>query len=518
MLKYLISVLLLFCSFVLHETGAANILLPSIISSNMVLQQNVPVPVWGKGSPGEKVVVTFENQEMRTTVDAESLWRIHLEPIAAGGPFTMTIAGNDTIVLTNILVGEVWICSGQSNMEFTLAKSLDAENEMPKANFANIRLFLIGKKVAEEPQFTCEAKWEECSPNNVKNFSAVAYYFGRRLHEVLNVPIGLVQPTWGGTPAECWTSRKVLEADVELAPILAKWREDLLQYPETKKAYDAKLPAITAEWNAASAIARAAGEADPPRPQEPRGPGSRNTPGGQFNAMIAPIIPFAMKGVIWYQGEANASRAYQYRRLFPTLINEWRERWGRGDFPFYFVQLPNLKRGREPSPSGWAELREAQLMTLSLPNTGMAVTIDVGDSTNLHPANKKPVGLRLALIAESMLYGRKEVEYSGPLYRSMNVEDNKIRLAFDHIGGGLVAKNEHTLAGFTIAGADKKFYPAEARIEGDRIVVWNLDIREPVAVRYAWANNPTCSLYNKAGLPASPFRTDNWPETTFTRR
>ena len=503
---------------ILHLPLHANVMVPSIFSSGMVLQRNAPIPVWGKAAPGEKITVSFNGQEIQSAAGEDSLWRVTLSATHEGGPYTMTIAGNDTVVLTNVLVGEVWICSGQSNMEFTMAKSIDADKDIPEANHPNIRLFLIKKKVADTAQFTCEARWEDCTPTSAKNFSAVAYYFGRRLHEVLNVPIGLVQPTWGGTSAECWTSREVLESSSELVPILDKWREDLVRYPEAKKEYDAKLPQVMADWEAAATKARASGQAGPPRPQEPRGPGTRNTPGGQFNAMIAPIIPFAMKGVIWYQGEANAARAFQYRTLFPVMITDWRHRWGQGDFPFYFVQLPNLKRGPEPSKSGWAELREAQLMTLSLPNAGMAVTIDVGDSTNLHPTNKKPVGLRLARIAEALLYGKSDEEYSGPIYKSMKIEGVNVRLQFDHVGGGLVAGENASLSGFTISGADKKFYSAEATIKGDEIIVSSSNVLSPVSIRYAWADNPHCNLYNKAGLPASPFRTDDWPEVTFSRR
>ncbi|MBI5474876.1 MAG: sialate O-acetylesterase [Ignavibacteriae bacterium] len=499
-------------------SALANVILPSIFSSGMVLQRNAPIPVWGKAAPGEKIIVKFNGQELQSIVGDDSLWRVDLPATHEGGPYTMTIAGSDTLVLTNVLVGEVWICSGQSNMEFTLAKSIDADKDIPEANHSDIRLFLIKRKVADEPQFTCEAKWEACTPASVKNFSAVAYYFGRRLQELLNVPVGLVQATWGGTPAECWTSREALESNKELLPILEKWREDLARYPEAKKRYDEELPRVSAEWETAAAKARATGEAAPPRPQEPRGPGSRNTPSGQFNAMISPIASYAMKGVIWYQGEANASRAYQYRTLFPAMIADWRKHWGAGDFPFYFVQLPNLKRGPEPSKSGWAELREAQLMTLSLPNTGMAVTIDIGDSTDLHPTNKKPVGLRLARIAEALLYGQSETEYSGPTYKSKTVEGEKMRIAFDHVGGGLVARGNEPLAGFTIAGSDKVFHTAEARIDGDEVVVSSSRVANPVSVRYAWADNPNCNLYNKDGLPASPFRTDDWPEVTFSKR
>lgn len=496
----------------------ARVILPAIFNNGMVLQRNVNIPVWGKAAPGENITVRFLEQQLVAVAGDDSSWRVSLVPVPAGGPHTMTVAGSDTLVLNNILVGEVWICSGQSNMEFAMAKSLDAERDVSRANHPDIRLFLIKRALAEDPQFTCEATWQECSSTTVGKFSAVAYHFGKRLHEQLNVPIGLIQATWGGTPGECWMSREVLASEEELAPILDRWREDLAQYPDARKEYDKNLPQIMSDWEEAAGKARVAGQADPPRPQEPRGPGSRNTPGGQFNAMIVPLVPYAMKGVIWYQGEANAARAYQYRTLFPALIQDWRCRWGQGDFPFYFVQLPNLKRGPEPSRSGWAELREAQLLALHIPNTGMVVTIDVGDSLNLHPTNKRPVGLRLAAIAEAQLYGTTAATYSGPLYTSMTIDGDRITLAFDHVDGGLVAKDGLPLLGFMVAGTDKLFHTAEATIAGDRVQVRSEQVANPIAVRYAWADNPFCSLFNVAGLPASPFRTDDWPEVTFTRR
>jgi sialate O-acetylesterase len=496
----------------------ARVTLPSIIGDGMVLQRHAAIPIWGKALPGEAITVRFNKLESSSVTTADSVWRVNLPPCEAGGPYTMQIIGADTIVVKNILVGEVWICSGQSNMEFTMAKSSDAGTDIPRASDDQLRLFLVKREVAEEPRFSCDARWEDSSPSSVKNFSAVAYYFGKRLREELGVPVGLVQPTWGGTPAECWIDRTVLETNPVLAPIMAHWREDLRRYPEAKKEYDANSARLFAEWEEAGKAARASGLAEPPRPQEPRGPGGRNTPGGQYNAMIAPLIPYAMKGVIWYQGEANAARAYQYRTLFPALIELWRSRWGAGDFPFYFVQLPNLKRGPEPSRSGWAELREAQLLTLRLPKTGMAVTIDVGDSLNLHPTNKKPVGNRLALLALAKQYGRDTLAFSGPLYKSMRCENGGITLSFDFTGKGLCVKNGRSLEGFVIAGEDRIFHIAEASIAGNEVRVATPEVAKPVAVRYAWADNPPAALYNIDGLPASPFRTDDWPEVTFEKR
>jgi sialate O-acetylesterase len=446
------------------------------------------------------------------------MWRVTLPPCDAGGPYTLEIAGTNTILLHNVMVGEVWICAGQSNMEFTMAKSSESERDIRLAGDEQLRVFLIKRMIAEQPQFTCDAQWESCAASNVGAFSAVAYYFGKRLRETLHVPVGLVQATWGGTPAECWIDQTLLELNPILAPIMEHWREDLVRYPEAKKEHDVYGAQLLAEWEAAAKVARASGLADPPRPQEPRGPGSRNTPGGQFNAMIEPIIPFAMKGVLWYQGEANTARAYQYRTLFPALIENWRTRWGEGNFPFYFVQLPNLKRGPEPSRSGWAELREAQLLTLRLPNTGMVVTIDVGDSLSLHPTNKKPVGERLARTALARLYGYDSLTFSGPVYKSMMRDDAGITISFEYCGKGLCSKEGRPLAGFTIAGEDKVFHPAEATIVGDDLRVFSADVQRPIAVRYAWQDNPSATLYNVEGLPASPFRTDDWPEVTFGKR
>jgi sialate O-acetylesterase len=428
----------------------------------------------------------------------------------------MTVAAQNTITLHNVAVGEVWVCSGQSNMEMAVGSSarawggvLNADQEAAAGNYPLIRHFTVKKAVAGQPQKDVEGQWVVASPETVPEFSAVGYFFGRELHKALGVPVGLIDSSWGGTPAEAWTSTPALEAVPELKPLLDDWSQKVAAYPRALEQFQQELN----PWEQAAEKAEGEGKPAPPPPKMP--PDPRSNPwraGGLYNGMIAPLTPYAIAGAIWYQGESNADRAYQYRKLFPTMIQDWRHAWGEGDLPFLFVQLANFIQGGVKT--AWAELREAQSMTLSLPKTGMAVTIDIGDPYDIHPRNKQEVGRRVALAGEALAYGRKVV-YSGPLYESMSVEGPSVRLRFKHVGGGLVAKGG-PLKGFEIAGEDRKFVAAEAKISGDTVVVRSAAGRlpHPAAVRYAWADNPECSLYNKAGLPASPFRTDDWPGVT----
>lgn len=488
----------------------AEVRLANLFQDHMVLQQGQKVAVWGTAAPGERVTVSLAGKQASALAGEDGRWRVELGPLAAGGPFEMRVEGQNALTLQDVLVGEVWVCSGQSNMAWPVERAANPEQEISQANYPLIRFFTVRQKVAQEPQSEVEGTWEVCSPQTVGHFSAVGYFFARELHRTLGVPVGMINSSWGGTPAEAWTSRPALEADPALRPILENWERVLANYPQALQRYQERLK----QWGEEAAKAKAEGRAVPPRPQPPLGPGHPWTPGGLFNGMIAPLTPFAIRGVIWYQGESNAGRAYQYRRLFPTLIQDWRRAWGRGDFPFLFVQLANfMKTLPEPSESAWAELREAQSMALSLPKTGMAVAIDIGEADDIHPKNKQEVGRRLALAALAIAYG-KDVVYSGPLYESMSIEGNRIRLRFKHVDGGLVAKDGEGLKGFAIAGEDRKFVWAEARIEGDTVVVSSPQVPNPVAVRYAWADNPVCNLYNRAGLPASPFRTDDWPGVT----
>jgi len=494
----------------------ADVKLPAVIGDNMVLQQGEKISIWGWARPGEEVMISVSWHSMRwaVTADKEGKWAFKMNSPKVGGPYEMTISGKNVITIKNIMVGEIWVCSGQSNMQWPVKQLTNAEQEIAEANYPDIRLFTVTRKVAQQPQSDCEGNWTLCSPETVPDFSAVAYFFGKELHKQLDVPIGLIHTSWGGTTAEAWTRREVLESESDFEPILKRYDDAVANYPQANKEYEQKVE----EWKQAVKKAKADGKTAPRKPREPFGPGSSHTPAGLYNAMIAPLIPYGIQGAIWYQGESNASRAYQYRKLFGSMIKNWRDDWGQGDFPFLFVQLANFRAvNPEPGESDWAELREAQLMTLDLPSAGMAVIIDIGEADNIHPKNKQDVGKRLALWPLARTYG-KQLVYSGPIYKSMKVEGNKITLTFDYVGGGLVAIPDEPLKGFAIAGADRKFVWADAKIDGDSIVVSSNNVSEPVAVRYAWADNPVCNLYNKEALPASPFRTDDWPGVTIENK
>ena len=511
-------VLVLCVVLLLLSTGAifADVKLPAVIGDNMVLQRGKASHIWGWADPNEQITVSVSWRTMswEVTTDKEGKWSFEMSPPKTTGPHEMTLRSKNTITIKNILVGEVWVCSGQSNMQWSVRASANADQEIAGADYPKIRLFTVKRKVANEPQTNCEGSWTMCSPETVPGFSAVGYFFGRELHKELDVPIGLIHTSWGGTPAESWTRRGALEAVPDCLPILERFDEAMAKYPEAKKKYDEDV----IKWKKAAEKAKAEGEKPPGRPRAPFGPGNPHSPAGLYNAMIAPLIPYSIAGAIWYQGESNAGRAYQYRKLFPAMITNWRQDWGQGNFAFLFVQLANFMAVEpEPVDSAWAELREAQLMTLALPNTGMAVIIDIGEASDIHPKNKQDVGKRLALWALARTYGKTPV-YSGPIYKSMKTEGNKTILEFEHVGGGLVGRGGEPLKGFAVAGADRKFAWADAKIEGDTVVVSSDKVSEPAAVRYGWANNPVCNLYNKEGLPASPFRTDDWPGVTADKK
>ena len=494
--------------------AAATVRLPAVFSDHMVLQQGMDVPVWGWADSPGKVTVTLCGQTATALAGPDGRWRTTIKPPEAGGPYEMTVAGQNTITVKDILVGEVWICSGQSNMQMSVKGSANAEQEIAAATYPKIRLLTVPRVTGTEPQTDCQASWAACSPETVPAFSAVAYFFGRELHKARNVPIGLINTSWGGTPSEAWTSSRTVDAVPEFKPIVERFEQSAANYAKQVEDWEKTKDDRLAKWKAAADKAKADGKRAPRRPGPPGDPTkSPHRPTSLYNGMIAPLVPYGTAGAIWYQGESNAGRAYQYRTIFPAMITDWRKHWGQGDFTFLFVQLANfMARGTEPEQSAWAELREAQSMTLALPKTGQAVIIDIGDAKDIHPKNKQDVGKRLALAARAIAYAEKIV-YSGPAYDAMKVESGKIRLTFKHTGGGLVAKGG-TLKGFAVAGADKTFVWADAEIDGQTVVVSSKDVAKPVAVRYAWANNPECNLYNQEGLPASPFRTDTWPGAT----
>jgi sialate O-acetylesterase len=510
----LIALALLFCA----NGTMANIKLPAIFSDNMVLQQKSKVKIWGWADAGEKITITTSWNKKNSSITAtdSGKWIIDLVTPKAGGPFTILLAGKNKIELKNVLIGEVWICSGQSNMHFPLGKFGDAkdwrtgilnyEKEIKEANYPKIRLFTVERKVSDTIQTNTVGKWDECNPVTIADFSAVAYFYGRELYKKLEVPIGLISVNYGGTPAEAWTRKEIL-TDTLFQPILDRYQYVKDNYPRLKEEYADTL----AKWKKAVAdsLLTPRQAQNPPRP--PVGRGSNKAPYVLYNAMIAPLIPYTINGVIWYQGENNADRAWQYRYLFPAMIKNWRTDWNQGNFPFYFVQIA-------PHRSQNPEIREAQLFTYrSVPNTGMAIITDAGDSVNIHPINKQVVGYRLSLWALANTYGVKNIVYSGPIYKSMKIEGNKIRVFFDHVGSGLICKGD-SLTHFTIAEANKKFVPAQAKIEGNTLVVWSNTINNPVSVRFAWEYIPSPNFYNKEGLPASPFRTDNWPEKTYGKK
>jgi sialate O-acetylesterase len=614
-----------------------------IFSDKMIMQRNVNAPVWGTANPGEVVSVSIDGLTSTTRANDDGRWTVYLPTFSAGGPYEMVVKGENEIRFEDILFGDVWIASGQSNMAWRLENANNGDQEVKDANYPEIRLFDVERRVGFSPKDDLDdGQWNVCTPEVARSFSAVAYFFGRELHQDLNVPIGLINCNWGGTVAEAWTSAEMLktlpdfesrvivmeegdnwendlDANEERAEekrriiqesfngleegvtkinyntndwptvIAPDWEEDLdgvvwmrklIELPKEYKGAELKLdlgrienmvtvyfneeelgttnsPYFT-EYTVPAKLAKSGknvltlrvlhrwshpnftGPEDRMKlyapngaviddlsgpwkyktglePEFPEIKSYQNYPSSLYNGMVHPLIPYGIKGVIWYQGESNAGRAYQYRSLFQSMIQDWRVRWGQGYLPFLFVQLANyMDIPEEPVDSDWAELREAQAMALQLPNTGMAVTMDIGERFDIHPRNKQEVGHRLALAAKKIAYGQ-EIVHSGPLYKGMEVNGNEIEIAFDYVGNGLTAK-DGDLKGFQIAGADRKFYWAEAQIVGGEVFVSSDKVQNPVAVRYNWGINMDGNLYNKNGLPASPFRTDDWPGVTADKR
>lgn len=485
----------------------AEVRLPALFSDHALLQQGRRIPVWGWAAPGERVTVDFAGRRAATTAGADGQWRVNLPAFRAGGPYDLRVTGRNTLIRTNVLVGEVWVASGQSNMEWPMRLT---ENPGPaiEAGYNNhIRLFTVPKLKADAPVDDVQAQWLPARPEHLTNFSATAYYFARSLQAARGVPVGIIHTSWGGSPAEVWMRQGVLAA-------VPEFQADILDtYPAARQRADEAIAA----WEKEAAAARAEGR----QPARNR-PGLPWKPAELYNGMIAPLIPYAIAGAIWYQGESNAGRADQYARLFPSLILNWREDWEQGDFPFLFVQLAPWDKNRRrtleeisaaPGESDWAELREAQLYTTRLlPKTGMAVITDLGDKDDIHPQQKREVGERLALLARKIAHGER-LTASGPEFRRMTVRGDEAVLSFDHVGAGLEARGG-PLRGFQICGTDREWFWADARIEGDKVIVRSPRVPSPAAVRYGWADFPVVNLWNKDGLPATPFRTDNFPLTT----
>ncbi|MBO0936816.1 beta galactosidase jelly roll domain-containing protein [Fibrella sp. HMF5335] len=641
---FLLALLLLIAQRITAQATTSRFKLPDLFASHMVLQQQKPIPVWGWTKPGEKVTVTMAGQTQTTKADKLGRWQVNLNPVTAGGPYTLTASGKSgSATLDDVLVGEVWLCSGQSNMEWPLSAAKDGKAEAATANYPTIRQFYVPHVTATEPQSAVAGQWSVCSPQTAGKFTAVGYFFARDLQKTLNVPIGLVHSSWGGTHSETWTSREAIASDAALRPSLdgigkdgetavekAKALTNLIEklqgtipapaeattYRQTVIAdgawptmqlpvlFDPKLgdmdgvvwfrKTITIPGNAdlkdvtinlgaiddydstfvnGQFVGAVQAYNEPRKYTIPAGvlkPGSNviairlvDTGGGGgfmakaeemiltgsnwsvplagdwhykvaqifpsstekgpnahptllFNAMLKPLVPYALRGVIWYQGESNAGRAKQYRTSFPLMITDWRKQWGE-DFPFLFVQLANFNSGGGNSQKGssWAELREAQTMALSLPNTGMAVTSDIGNPTDIHPTNKLDVGKRLAAEARRVAY-KQAITSAGPQYKSLAVNGNEAILTFNSVGAGLTTPNKYGyLMGFEVAGNDGQFHYARAEIRGDSVIVKADSVAKPVAVRYGWADdNGEVNLYNKDGFPAVPFRTDTWEMVT----
>lgn len=507
MFKYFyLIVFILFTS-----TVSAQITLPSIISDNMVLQADSNVPIWGKADAQSKITVACSWNDEKITADTneQGKWMVKLKTPKKGKKSTITITcGKESRTITNILIGQVWLCSGQSNMQWLVKHSNNADKELAKAKLPNIRLFNVKRSSSKEPLDDCFGEWVECNAETAAEFSAVGYYFGKELYKKLRKPIGLINSSYGGTPAQAWTSKETLAKD----ELLKIYLENDANSEVQKEIYLQQYAKVLNKWKQNVTKAVAKGTPAPKKPIPPAQLRDECKPARLYNAMIHPLIPFAIKGAIWYQGESNASEAVIYRKLFPSLITNWREDWKQGDFPFYYVQLAAYGKFdlTRPTDSKWAMLREAQSLTLSLPNTGMAVAMDIGEPNNIHPKNKQDVGKRLALWALAKDYGFKKITYSGPLYKNMKIEGDKIRIFFEYADSGLKIPKGQSLKGFAIAGADKEFVWANAKIDGNTVLVWSEEVKNPTAVRYGWSDWMECNLYNKKVLPASPFRTDDF--------
>ncbi|WP_432798564.1 sialate O-acetylesterase [Poriferisphaera sp. WC338] len=502
-----LSVLFLTCGEIVIAEGLR---LPAMISDHAVMQADKPIAIWGWGEAGKKVSVKLGDQVGETVVGDDGKWQLKLGVMKAGGPYRLEVSSaGESIWVKDVLIGEVWLCGGQSNMEWRLHESEGGKEAIKNSADGEMRYFLVTKRVSRKPVEEVEGEWKVISPETAGGISGVGYYFGKELREHVGEPVGLVNSNWGGTRVEAWTSEESLKANVAGQQILkanASWEAlseaKLEQYTKAIAEYEVK---------------RINAEPTDRRPWVPLELQRRHYGSNLYNGMIHGVSQYTMRGAIWYQGESNAGRAEQYIELFPLLIEDWREQWGQDAFAFGFVQLANYyEKQKEPVQAAtWPELREAQLLTLKrVPDTGMAVITDIGEAKDIHPRNKKDVGIRLSLWARATQYGEKELVYSGPIYADHAIEGDQIRIKFDHVGDGLMASDGSELRGFAIAGEDKKFVWAEAVIQGKSVVVSAAGVKKPVSVRYNWANNPVGNLVNKNGLQASLFRTDDWPRVT----
>jgi sialate O-acetylesterase len=478
----------------------ADVKLPALISDHMLLQRDMPVRIFGKADAGESVTVSFRGRSVQTVTDSWGRWEAWLAPMKPGAPEEMTIQGKNTLKVSDVLVGDVWLGSGQSNMQWEVRQTNNADQEISSAKFPEIRFFYVPRKPSGVPVEDVEAKWEVCSPDSVKGFSAVLYYFGRQLYQDLKVPMGLIHTSWGGTPIASWISGPTLTADPKLSPFLTFWQDAILKYPDNLVRYEQDMK----KWEQGGRKGN--------RPGEPMGPGHPHEPTSLYNGMVAPLTKYTIKGALWYQGENEAGRGqgHLYGEALMTLVQDWRQAFGEGDFPFFWVQLANY--GNATKNGHWMKVQEGQMKATALRGTGMAVINDIGEATSIHPRDKQDVGKRLALVARHVAYHQEDFVWSSPMYRQATREGGTFRVWFNYAGSGLKTRDNGPVRGFVIAGPDGNFVPADAKIDGATVVVSSSQVTDPQAVRYAWDYNPDCNLVNSADLPASLFRSDDHDE------
>jgi sialate O-acetylesterase len=491
----------------------ADVTVAPLFTDNAVVQRDKTIPVWGAATPAEKIVVTFSGQRREATAGPDGRWIALLDPLAATTEGAdLVVAGTNSITVRNVVVGEVWLCSGQSNLEWPVARADHAAAEIAAANFPLLRHVKINHTVADAPAATVATTgWQAATPQTVGAFSAVAYFFARDLHQKIGVPIGIVDVSWGGTPIESWMSPAALASSPAFAVVDLRWQQTVAEFPMRQREYDSAQASRTQGEAAARTRGKTAHDTflrQNPRPIPPPGPGHPWQPRSLFNGMINPLLPYALRGFVWYQGENNVDRPAEYHALFAAMITAWRSHFGQGDLPFFWVNLASFRYPNDPTGLLAAALREAQTKTLAVTNTAQAVAIDIGDPNNIHPTNKQEVGRRLALLARHRVYGFVGDD-TGPTFAGTTLEGSGMRVRFTHASGGLIAYHK-PVQSLQLAGRDRVFHPAQARIDRDTLWVSSPRVREPVAVRYAWANAPEANLYNGAGLPAVPFRSDDW--------
>lgn len=506
-MRSILRYLILISGLALVAPLRADIVLAPLFRDGAILQRGKPVPVWGRAAPGEKVQVQFAGQSRETMADSSGRWTVSLAPLTESAtPAELLVTGRNQLRVTGVLVGDVWLCSGQSNMNWQVQDAQNARQEIASADHPLIHYFGVTNEVTDTPQDDTPGTWQAAVPGAIGTFSAVGYYFARELQPHVGVPLGIIKATPGGSGIEAWLSSDGMEKDPNWTETLAHRRKALAEFPEKKIAYEKALAA----WRAREATAKKNGtDFIEKKPSVPEGPKSRNAPAGLFNSSIHPLLPYAIRGFVWYQGEANASRYRAYADFFPSMISQWRRLFQQGDLPFLFVQLANFDLANDPTGQQWAFQREAQASALTLLDTGMAVAIDVGSAKTIHPLNKQEIGRRLSLLARSCAYGENLPDGESPRAIGFAVENGTIRVRFTR-GAGLVVRGEGRVLDLQVASSDRKFHSAEAKVEGDNLLVSSPAVPNPKAVRYLWRNAPEATLFNAAGLPVAPFRSDNW--------